>query len=90
MINPTFLELIEVLPVGPIRNKLRIADEHTWRIFMRLQNSHRFTTLYKQRFIVLQYLEGSDNIVKRFKTSGSFATATIDNEVAWPFRYFRI
>src|ERR1700756_1785675 len=79
-----------MIPVGPIRNKLAVADKYPWCIFMCFHDSYWLATLNKQSFIILQNFKCSDDCIECFEISCSLAPATVHNELIGSFSHFGI
>ena len=49
------VELVEVLPSGPVRHQIGIGNQHARRVFMGFEHAHRFAGLHQQGFVFVQF-----------------------------------
>ncbi len=49
-------EFVELLPVGPVADEIRICDQHSRRVIVRFENAHGLARLHQQRFVVRKIL----------------------------------
>jgi hypothetical protein len=47
------IELVEVLPGGPVRHQVGVGDQHARRIGMRAEHADRLAGLHQQGLVVL-------------------------------------
>ena len=75
-------EFVELFPVGPVADEIRVRDQHARRVFVGLENADRLAGLHEQSFVVVEALERGDDGVVGLPTAGGAAGAAIDDEVA--------
>ena len=75
------VELVEMLPVVPVPDEIRIRDQHARRIGVRAENSHRLAGLHEQRFVVFERAKRRDDGVKAFPVARRFAAPAVDDQI---------
>ena len=79
--EPEGVETAEFVPGGPMRDEVRVGDEHARRILMRLENADRFTRRDEHRLVVLQSFECRDERVEAFPIARRLSDPAIDDEL---------
>ena len=74
------VQFVEMVPVCPMRHKVRVCDQHARRVRMGLDDSDGLTRLNHQRLIRLQVLEAGDDCVEILPCSRSATDAAIDHQ----------
>ena len=85
-----FIELVEMIPSGPMRHEVGIGDQHTRRIAVGFDDGNGFAGLHNQRFIILQILEAGNDTVKVFPCPRRSPDATIDHQFMRVFSHIRV
>ncbi len=88
--QPGAFELVELLPVRPMANQVRIGDEHPRRIIVRLEHAHGFARLHQQSLVVLQVLKARNNGVVCLPTPRRPPRSAVDDEVLRPLGDVRV
>ena len=84
------IELVEVVPVGPMRHQVGIGDEDARRILVGAEDADRLAGLHQQRFIGLERAQAGDDAVEGFPIARRAANAAIDDQFLRPLRHARI
>ena len=84
------VELVEVLPVGPVADEIRIRDQHSRRIGVRAEHPDRLARLYEQRLIVAQGLERGDDALVAVPVAGGTPDAAVYDELLGPLGDLRV
>ena len=75
-----FIELVEMLPVGPFGNQVRIGEQHARRILVRAEDADGLARLDQQRLVAFEALQRFDDPVIAFPVARGAADAAIDDE----------
>ncbi len=84
------IEVIEMVPGGPMGHEVRVGDEHARRIFVGLDHGNGPPRLDDQGFILVQGLQGGDNLVEVLPTPGGAANAAIDHKLMGILGHIRV
>ena len=84
------IQLVEVLPVGPVRHQIGIGDQHPRRIGVGLEHAHRLAGLHQQGFVVLQTLEHVQDGVVALPVAGGAADAAVHHQALRMLGHFRV
>src|SRR6266568_8934435 len=76
------IELVEVIERRPMRDEIRVRDQHAWRIRMGAENADRFAGLNQQRLVSLEITQRSNDPVKALPVARGAADAAINDELA--------
>src|ERR1044072_1203215 len=77
----TAFEFMEVFPVGPGADEIRIGDQHSRRVFVRAKNRDRLAGLDQQGFIVFQRAQFTHNRVERWPVSRCLTSTPINDQL---------
>ncbi len=69
------IELVEMGPVGPVRDEVRIGDQHARRIGMGAEHADRLAGLHQKRLLVRERLQRRDDGVEVVPGSGGATDA---------------
>jgi hypothetical protein len=75
------VELVEVLPRGPLRHEVRIGEQHARGVGVGLEHAHRLARLHEQRLVVLQLAQAREDAVERCPVARRAADAAVDDEL---------
>ena len=75
-----FIELVEVLPVGPVGHQVGVGDEHPRRILVGLEHPDRLAGLHQQGLIVLEPGQHLDDLVALGPVAGGAADAAVHHQ----------
>jgi hypothetical protein len=78
------IELVEMRPIGPFGNEVRIGDEHARRALMRAEHADGLSRLHEQRLVGVERLQGFDDLVEGGPVARGLADTAIDDEVLRP------
>ena len=84
------IELVEMLPICPMRHQVRIGDEHTRRIGMGREHADRLARLHQQRLVVAERLQRVEDGVITGPVARGATDAAIHHQVFGFFRDFRV
>ena len=84
------IQLVKVIPVGPVRHNVGVGNEHSGRFTVGLEHAYRLTGLDQQGFILLQPFEGGDDLVVAGPVPGCPADAAVDHQLLRVFGHFRV
>ena len=76
------IELVEVLPGGPVRHEIGIGDEHARRIGVRREHADRLAGLHQQGLLLGQSLQRLDDAVVAIPVARGAADAAVDDQLA--------
>ena len=79
--QPGLIELVEGLPVGPVRHQVGVGDQHARRERVGLQHRHRLAGLHQQGLVVFQAVEDLHDLVKALPIAGRLAAPAVDDQV---------
>ena len=74
------LELVELLPGGPVADQVGVGDEHAGRPLVSPENTDGFSRLNEQGLVVFEGLERTDDGVVSFPASRRTARSAVDNQ----------
>ena len=74
-------QLVKFFPVRPVAHQVRVANQHAWRVFVRLKDSDRFARLHQQGLIVFQRLQRVDDGVVALPIARGATGSAIHHEV---------
>jgi hypothetical protein len=84
------VELVEMVPVGPVRHQVGVGDQHARRIGMGAEHADRLARLHQQRLVIVERLERGDNRSKSFPGARGAANAAIDHQLVRVFGHVRV
>ncbi len=84
------LELVERLPVGPLRHEVRVRDQDPRRVPMRPEDRHGLAALHDERLVVPKALERFDDAVERIPVPRSLPRAAVDDELVRLLRVLEV
>ena len=84
------IELVEVLPGGPVRHQVRVGDEHARRVRVGREHADRLAGLHQQRLVVVEALERLDDPVVAVPVARGPADAAVDDELGGILGHLRI
>ncbi len=79
--QPGCVELPELVPVGPVRDQVRVRDQHARGGLVGLEHRHRLARLDEQRLLVAEALELADDRVVAGPVARGLADAAVDDEL---------
>src|SRR5438093_11783966 len=72
------VEATELVPGGPVGNEIGIGDQYARRVFVRLEDPHRFSRLHKQRLVVLQAFQRSHDGIETLPVARSLSDSAVN------------
>jgi len=75
------VELLEMLPRGPVRHEVGVGDQHARRIGVRAQHRDGLARLHEQRFVVAQALQRREDGVEAFPVARGAPDAAVDHQL---------
>ena len=81
------VELVEVRPVSPVRNQVRVRDQHPGGIPVGAEHSHRLAGLHEQRLVLVHPLQGGDDAVEVPPGPRRSTDAAIDHQLVRVLRH---
>src|SRR5438093_1194456 len=84
------LELVERLPVRPLRDEVGVRDQDPWSIAVRLEDRHRLAALHDEGLVVAEGLERLDDPMECLPVPRGLAGAPVDDEIVRLLRVFEI
>ena len=74
------IELVEVLPGGPLGHQVRIGEQHPRRIDMRAEHAHRLARLDQQRLVLVQLTQRAQDLLEAIPVARRLADAAVDHQ----------
>src|SRR5215831_18936197 len=74
------LESVELIASRPVRDQIRISDEHTRGVAERSKDSDGFPGLHQQRFVILEAAKRLDDGVIAHPVSRSASGTAVDDQ----------
>lgn len=84
------IQLVEMIPVRPMRHEVGIGDQHTRRILVGAEDADRLAGLHDEGFILVQVLQRRDDPVEIVPGARGAANAAINHQFVRPFGDIRI
>ena len=84
------VELVEVFPIGPLRDQVGVREQNPWRTGMGAEHAHRLARLDQQGFIRLERTQTVQYGVKTWPVARCLANTAIDDELIRVFSHFRV
>ena len=75
-----FIELVEVLPVGPVWHQIGVGDQHPRRVLVGLEHPDRLAGLHQQSLLLLEPGQHLDDLVEAGPVAGGAADAAIHHQ----------
>ena len=75
------VEFVEMGPVGPVPDEVRIREQHARRVRMGAEDPDGLARLDQERFVVLERAEARDDAVEGLPVARRAADAAIDDEI---------
>ncbi len=75
------VELVEMRPVVPLADEIRIRDQDARRVGVRAENADRLAGLHEQRFVVFEGAERSDDRVIAVPIASRLAAPAVDDQI---------
>ena len=88
--QPGRVELAEVLPGRPLRDEVRVGDQHARRELVRLERRDGLARLHEQRLVVAQRHQFADDRVVALPVARRLADAAVHDEVLGALRDVRV
>ncbi|MBV6467860.1 MAG: hypothetical protein PGMFKBFP_03233 [Anaerolineales bacterium] len=85
-----FGEFVEVFPRGPMRDEVRVGDQHFRRVAVTLEHDDGFARLHEQRFVRFEILERFEDRVERLPIARGLSAPAVDDEVLRAFRHLGV
>ena len=82
--QPGAFELVELLPIRPMPDQVRIGNQHPRRVFVGLEHAHRFAGLHQQGLVILQIPERIDDGMIGLPAPRRPPGAAVDHQIARP------
>ena len=79
--QPRALEFVELLPVRPMPHKVRIRNQHSRRVIVRLEHANWLSRLHQQRLIILQLPQCRDDRMVSLPTPRRTPGAAVHHKV---------
>ena len=79
-----------MFPGGPFANQITVGDQHTGRVFMAAEHTHRFAALHQQGLIVTQPFQNIQDLVETLPIAGRLTQAAVYDQVFRPLRHLRV
>ncbi len=74
------VELVEVLPGGPLGHQVGVGDQHPRCIFVRAEHAHRLAALHQQRLVGPQRLQAGQDRLEAVPVARRLADAAVDHQ----------
>src|SRR5439155_12563703 len=84
------VQLMKAVPVIPVPHQIRIAQQHSRRVFMRPENPHWLPRLHQQRFIRFQRLQRPHHGMETLPISSRLPRPAVHHQIFRLFRHLRI
>ena len=75
------LEFVELFPVGPVADEIRIGDEHSRSVVVGLENANGLAGLHQQGLVVGKSLQRRDDGAVGFPTARGAARSAVDDKI---------
>ena len=84
------IELVEVIPGGPVPDQVRVRDQDPWRIHVSAEDPDWLAGLDEERLVVAECAQRRDDAVVAVPVARSAADAAVDDQLLGPLRDLRI
>ena len=84
------VQLMKVLPRGPLGNEVGVGQQYTRRVCVRAQYGHRLAALHQQRFVCVQVAQCSQDRIIAFPVARRLAKAAVHHQVLRALGHIRI
>ena len=84
------VQLVEVVPVRPVRDQVRVGDQYARCVGMGAEHPHRLAGLDQKRFVLVQGAQSGEDLVEAFPVARSAADAAVHHQIFRPLGNFRI
>jgi hypothetical protein len=74
------VELVEVLPGGPLRHQVRVGDQHARRVGMGAQDRDRLAGLHQQRLVLGELAQRLQDRLEAVPVARRLADAAVDHQ----------
>mmetsp|Transcript_6403 Transcript_6403/g.26196 ORF Transcript_6403/g.26196 Transcript_6403/m.26196 type:complete len:559 (+) Transcript_6403:860-2536(+) len=74
------VELVEVLPGGPVGHEVGIGEQHPRRVGMGAEHAHRLAGLHQQRLVIAQRAQRGQDAVVGLPVARGLADAAVDHQ----------
>ena len=78
--QPLGIELVEVLPVGPLRHQVGVGDQNARRVLVRPEHADRLARLNQQCLVVTEAFQRGDDGVEALPVASGAADAAVDDQ----------
>ena len=84
------VQLVEVLPGGPLGHEVGVGDQHTRRVFVRAEHAHGLAGLDKQRLVRFQAPQRGQDGLEAVPVARRLANAAVDHQGVGVFGHLRV
>ena len=74
------VELVKMLPGGPLGHQVGVGDQHPRGINMGAEHTHRLARLHQQRLVIAQRFQAGQDGLKTVPVAGGLADAAVDHQ----------
>ena len=84
------IELVEVLPVGPVRHQVGVGDQHARGVGVGLEDADRLAGLHQQGLVFIQLFQGGDDLVVALPVARGATDAAVHHQLLGVLGDFRV
>jgi hypothetical protein len=84
------IQLVEMIPVRPVRHEVGIGDQDARRVLMGAEHADRLAGLHDEGFILVQILQRRDDTVEIVPGAGGAADAAINHQLMRALGHVRV
>jgi hypothetical protein len=88
--EPLAIELVELLPGGPMRHQVRVGDQDARRVGVGAKDADRLARLHQQRLVGLERFQGLHDAVEALPVARGAADAAIDHQLLRLLRHLGV
>ena len=88
--QPALIELRKMLERCPVRDEVRVGDQHPWCLLMCTEHTNGFSGLNEQSFILFEVLQCADDLVITVPVAGGPPHSAVNDQFRRVFRNIRI
>ena len=85
-----FIELVKVLPVGPVGHQVGVGQQHPGGVGVGLEHAHRLAGLDQQGFVIFQTGQHLGNAVKAGPVAGGTTDAAVHHQILGALGHVRV
>ena len=88
--QPGLIQLVKMIPVGPVRYQVGVRQQHARRVGVGAEDADGLARLNQQGFIGLQQLQRAQDLFKAFPVARRFANTAVNHQIFRPLGHVGI